>query len=60
MNLGCHVKEVGSLKEGEWSCYRGVQFNGDRMGMLQRWCLMESMIMLQRGGQLMEREWSFY
>ena len=23
------VKEVASLKEGEWSCYRGCQFNGE-------------------------------
>ena len=23
-----HVTEVASLKEGEWSCYRGVKFNG--------------------------------
>ena len=22
-----HVTEVASLKEGEWSCYRGGQFN---------------------------------
>ena len=25
--------------EGEWSCYRGGQFNGGRMVMLQRWSL---------------------
>ena len=25
------------LKEGEWSCYRGGQFNGERMVMLWRW-----------------------
>ena len=29
--------EVPSLKEGEWSCYGGGQFNGGRMVMLQRW-----------------------
>ena len=23
-----HVTEVASLKEGEWSCYRGGKFNG--------------------------------
>ena len=23
------VMEVASLKEGEWSCYRGGQFNGE-------------------------------
>ena len=28
--------EVVSLKKGEWSCYRGVQFDGERMVML-RW-----------------------
>ena len=27
--------------EGEWSCYRGGQFNGGRMVMLQKWSLME-------------------
>ena len=32
-----HVKEVGSLKEGEWSCYRGGQFNGERIVILRRW-----------------------
>ena len=26
-----------SLMEGEWSFYRGRQFNGGRMVMLQRW-----------------------
>ena len=36
-----HVTEVVSLMEGEWSCYRGGYFNGGRMVMLQRWCLME-------------------
>ena len=35
-----HVTEL-SLMEGEWSCYRGGQFNGGRMVMLQRWSLME-------------------
>ena len=29
--------EVDSLMEGEWSCYRGGEFNGGRMVMLQRW-----------------------
>ena len=29
--------EVVNLMEGEWSCYRGGQFNGGRMVMLQRW-----------------------
>ena len=31
-----HVTEVASLKEGEWSCYRGGQFNGGIMIMLER------------------------
>ena len=31
-----HVTEVVSLMEGEWSCYRGGQFNGGRMVMLWR------------------------
>ena len=29
--------EKWSLMEGEWSCYRGGQFNGGRIVMLQRW-----------------------
>ena len=32
-----HVTEVASLMEGEFSKYRGVQFNGGRMVMLRRW-----------------------
>ena len=32
-----HVTVVASLKEGEWSCYRGGQFNGERMVLLRRW-----------------------
>ena len=32
-----HVTEVVSLMEGEWSRYRGGQFNGGRMVTLQRW-----------------------
>ena len=31
------VTEVVSLIEGEWSCYRGGQFKGGRIVMLQRW-----------------------
>ena len=32
--------EVDSLmKEGEWLCYRGCQFNGGRMVILQKWSL---------------------
>ena len=34
-----HIIEVTCLMEGVWSCYRGGQFNGDRMVMLQRWSL---------------------
>ena len=32
-----HGTEVVSLMEGEWSCYRGGQYNGGSMVMLQRW-----------------------
>ena len=40
-----YVKEVASLREGEWSCYGGCYFNGrknghlnsGRMVTLQRW-----------------------
>ena len=32
-----HFIEVASLMEGAWSCYRGDQFNGGRMVILQRW-----------------------
>ena len=32
-----HSTEVANLMEGEWSCYRGGQFNGERMVMLRRW-----------------------
>ena len=32
-----HVAEVVSSMEGEGSCYRGGQFNGERMVMLRRW-----------------------
>ena len=46
-----HVTEVVSLKEGEWSCYRGGQFDGGRMIMLQRWSLMEGEWSFYRGGQ---------
>ena len=31
-----HVTEW-SLMEGEWSCYRGGKFNGERMVLLQMW-----------------------
>ena len=53
---------MGSLKEGEWSCYRGGQFNGERIVILRRWPVLwrendhvtevvfngGSMVMLQR------------
>ena len=32
-----HVTEVVSLMEGEWSCYGGGKFNGERIVMLERW-----------------------
>ena len=35
-----------SFMEGEWSCYRGGQFNGGRMVVTKDTCLMEG-------------EWSF-
>ena len=35
--LNGHVTEVVSLMEGEWSCYGGGQFNGERIIMLERW-----------------------
>ena len=34
-----YVTEVVTLMEGEWSCYRGGQFNGGSMVMLQRWSI---------------------
>ena len=50
--------------EGEWSCCRGGQFNGEIMVMLQRWCLIEAdMVMLQQevctngGRMVMLRRW---
>ena len=33
------IKDVVSLVEGERLCYRGCQFNGGRMVMLQKWSL---------------------
>ena len=59
--------------EGQWSRYRGGQFIGRRMAMLQRWSVKRRenshlyrggqfdggrMVMLQRWS-LMEGEWSF-
>ena len=34
-----YATEVVSLMQGQWSCYRGGQFNGGSMVMLQRWLL---------------------
>ena len=51
-----HVTEVTSLKEGEWSCYRGGQFKGGRMVMLQIWFNGGS----GHGGGQFEGEWSCY
>ena len=31
------LREEASLMEGEWSCYRGGQFKGGRMIMLEIW-----------------------
>ena len=50
------VTGVASLKEGKWSCYRGGQFKGDRMVMLQRWFNGGS----GYGGGQVEGEWSCY
>ena len=33
------VTEVVALMEGAWSCYRGGQFSGGRMVILQWWSL---------------------
>ena len=37
--------------EGEWPCYRGGQFNGGRMVMLEVVSLMEGECSCYRGGQ---------
>ena len=37
--------------EGEWSCYRGGQFNGGRMVKLQRHSLMDGEWSCYGGGQ---------
>ena len=47
---------VASLKEGERSCYRGGQFKGGRMIMLERWFNGGS----GYGGGKVEGEWSCY
>ena len=35
------LREVACLMEKEWSCYRGVQFNGVRMVVTKETCLIE-------------------
>ena len=52
--------EVANLTEGEWSCYRGVKFNGERMVMLRRWSVQWWKTGLTEVVSLMEREWSCY
>ena len=42
---------MACLIEGEWSCYRSGQFNGDRMVMLQQWSLVEGEWLSYGGGQ---------
>ena len=37
--------------EGEWSYYRGGQFNGGRMAVTKDTCLMEGEWLCYRGGQ---------
>ena len=55
------VTEVVSLIEGEWSCYRGGHFNGEKMVTLPRW----SVYWKENGHvtevvTLMEGKWSCY
>ena len=45
------VREVVSFMEGEWSCYRGGQFNGGRIVVTKDTCIVE-------GGIVMLRRWS--
>ena len=47
-----HVTEVVSLMEGEWSCYRGGQFNGENGHVTEVVTLMEGEWSCYRGGQL--------
>ena len=55
-----------TLMEGEWSCYRGGQFKGGRMVLLQfnggRKVMFNGgrMVMLREVASLMEGEWSCY
>ena len=52
---------TGRLMEGKWSCYRGGQFNGGSIVILQRWPFQ-----WRENGHftevltLMEGEWSCY
>ena len=53
--------EVVSLKEGGWSSYRGVQFNGERMVMLRRWSVQwRENDHVREAASLIEGEWSCY
>ena len=45
------LQRVVSFIEGEWSCYRGGQFNGERMVITKETCLMEGEWSCYRGGQ---------
>ena len=40
--------------EGEWSCYRGGQFNGGRMVMLQKWSFNGHVTQVERDGFVTE------
>ena len=42
---------MASLKEEEWSCYRGGQFNGGRMVVMEVISLMEGEWSCYGGGQ---------
>ena len=59
--------EVASLKEGEWPCYRGGQFNGEHGHVTEVASLMERELSSYRGGQfnggrmvVTEGEWRCY
>ena len=47
--------------EGDWSCYRGGQFNGGRMVMLRKWSVKwRENSHLTEVASLIEGEWSCY
>ena len=55
------VTEVASLMEGEWSCYRGGQFNSRENGhVTEVESLMERRMVMLEVASLMEGEWSCY